>query len=291
MQAATLLYHDVVPTGQLDSSGFCGAVANRYKLSCDMFDAHLLAIATCRNVSVATARELLREDPNRRRPGLFSFDDAGVSSITEIAERLEAFGWRGNFFVPTNYIGQLGFLSAAQILELHQRGHVIGSHSCSHPRRIDELSDRELQAEWTDSTVILSDILREPVFCGSVPGGFYSARVATAAERAGLKILFNSEPVCGWFKHGSMWIAGRLPIVDHTPAEKAAKLVSAAPLTVFREQALWNGKKLTKAVAGRFYQRASEWLHRHKHRSRNVSEDDSLLSLVMSNDRHATSSE
>jgi len=291
MQTATLLYHDVVPTGQLDSSGFCGAVANRYKLTCDMFDAHLLAVATCRNVTIATVRELLRDSSNRQCPGLFSFDDAGLSAITEIAERLEAFGWRGHFFVPTNYIGQPGFLSAAQIFELHQRGHVIGSHSCSHPRRIDALSDHELQAEWTDSTAILSDILHEPVFCGSVPGGFYSVRVASAAEQAGLKILFNSEPVWRWFKHSSMWIAGRLPIVDHTPATKAAKLVSADTMTVFREQALWNGKKLTKAVAGRFYQRASEWLHRNKHRARNDSADDSLLSFVTSNNSQNTFTE
>ncbi|MCX7420700.1 MAG: polysaccharide deacetylase family protein [Planctomycetia bacterium] len=280
MQVATLLYHDVVPTGQLESSGFCGAVANRYKLSCDIFDAHLLAIAVCRNLTIVTARELLREPASRQCSGLFSFDDAGVSAMIEIAERLEAFGWRGNFFVPTNYIGQSGFLSAAQILELHERGHVIGSHSCSHPRRIDELNDCELQTEWTDSSIILSDIVGERVSCGSVPGGFYSARVAAAAEQAGLKILFNSEPVCRWFKHGSMWIAGRLPIVDHTPATKAAKLVVADPMTILREQVLWNGKKLTKSVAGRLYQRASEWLHRHKHRSRNDSTDDTLLSLV-----------
>jgi hypothetical protein len=264
MQAATLLYHDVVSTGQLDSSGFSGAVANRYKLTCDMFDAHLLAIAVCRNLKISTARELLRENSNRSCPGLFSFDDAGVSAIAEIAERLEAFGWRGHFFVPTNYIGQPRFLSVAQIFELHERGHVIGTHSCSHPRRIDALSDHELQAEWTDSAAILSDIVREPMYCGSVPGGFYSTRVAAAAERAGLKILFNSEPVCRWSNHGSLLIAGRVPIVDHTPATKAAKLAIADPITVMREQILWNGKKLTKAVAGPFYQRASEWLHRHK---------------------------
>ncbi len=267
MQAATLLYHDVVPTGQLDSSGFCGAVANRYKLTCDAFDAHLLAIAVCRNLTVSTARELLREPANRQCPGLFSFDDAGVSAITEITERLEVLGWRGHFFVPTNYIGQPGFLSAAQILELHERGHVIGTHSCSHPRRLNELSDHELQAEWTDSSAILSDIVGEPMFCGSVPGGFYSLRVAAAAERAGLKILFTSEPVCRWTNHGSLLIAGRLPIVDHTPATKAAKLVVADSMTVLRERLLWNSKKLTKAVAGRFYQRASEWFHRHKHLS------------------------
>jgi peptidoglycan/xylan/chitin deacetylase (PgdA/CDA1 family) len=262
MQAATLLYHDVVPHGHLESSGFSGPVANRYKLTIDQFESHLLAMAVSPDVEQATAREVLNRSAGGHCPCLFSFDDGGVSCLTEIADRLEAFDWRGHFFITTDCLDQPGFLLSEQLVELHQRGHIIGTHSCSHPPRIDELSDAELFAEWSQSAEHLADLLHEPIWCGSVPGGFFSERVASAAERAGLKLLFNSEPDIRWRSFGSMTIAGRLPIVNHTTAESAVKLASADALTLWRHQFVWKSKKLAKTITGRWYRQAAEWWFR-----------------------------
>jgi len=41
-----LMYHDVVPAGAEDSSGFLGRDAALYKIAPDMFDAHLAAMFT-----------------------------------------------------------------------------------------------------------------------------------------------------------------------------------------------------------------------------------------------------
>lgn len=262
MRTAALLYHDVVPAQQPEASGFRGAVADRYKLSCDSFDAHLRAIVGRPLLRCETVTRLATTDDGC--PCLFTFDDGGVSALTEIADRLEALGWRGHFFIPTDHIGQPGFLSVEQIRELHQRGHVIGSHSCSHPRRIDQLNDSDLQREWSQSFDILSSLLQSPIDCGSVPGGFFSRRVAEAARRAGLKVLFNSEPTCRWKMFGSLWVAGRLPIVNHTSAAMAAALSTGDRRTILRQQLVWSGKKLAKAVAGGLYRQASEWFFRQK---------------------------
>src|SRR5437870_13740379 len=40
------MYHDVVPAGAEDSSGFLGRDAALYKIAPDMFDAHLAAITS-----------------------------------------------------------------------------------------------------------------------------------------------------------------------------------------------------------------------------------------------------
>ncbi|MDA1251580.1 MAG: polysaccharide deacetylase family protein [Planctomycetota bacterium] len=264
MRTATLLYHDVVPADQLQTSGFQGAVADRYKLSCDSFDAHLRAIVGRPLLRCETVTRLMSSSSDDGCPCLFTFDDGGVSALTEIAERLEAAGWRGRFFIPTDHIGQPGFLSAEQIRELHQRGHIIGTHSCSHPRRIDQLNDSDLQREWSQSTEILANVLQSPIECGSVPGGFFSRRVAEAASRAGLKVLFNSEPTCRWKKPGSLWIAGRLPIVNHTSASMAAALATGDRHTITQQQLVWNGKKLAKTVAGGLYRQVSEWIFSQK---------------------------
>ena len=264
MRAATLLYHDVVPAGEPEASGFCGAVANRYKLTQETFDAHLQAIVGRPVVRCATASQVLGGETMPNRPCLFTFDDGGLSALTEIAERLEAFGWRGHFFITTDRIGDPGFLSADQIRELHQRGHVIGTHSCSHQARIDALNDADLLREWSQSTAVLTDIVGTPIWCGSVPGGFFSLRVACAAQQAGLKLLFNSEPTCRWSRYSELHIAGRLPIVNHTSPAMAAKLAAGDARTILQQQLVWTGKKFAKAVAGGFYRQASEWFFRRQ---------------------------
>lgn len=264
MRAATLLYHDVVPTGEPESSGFPGAVANRYKLTREAFDAHLRAIVGRPLLQSVTAQQVLSGGTTNACPCLFTFDDGGVSALTEIADLLEALDWRGHFFITTDRIGDPGFLSADQIRELHRRGHVIGTHSCSHPERIDALNDAELLREWSESSAVLTDILGTPTWCGSVPGGFFSLRVAIAAQRAGLKLLFNSEPTCRWSKYSALHVAGRLPIVNHTSAAMAATLAAGDARTILRQQFVWTGKKFAKAVAGGFYRQASEWFFRRQ---------------------------
>ena len=125
------------------------------------FDAHLDAIASVRDV-----------------PFLITVDDGGVSYYTMLADRLEARGWRGYCFVSTNQIGTRGFLDAAQIRELDQRGHLIGSHSASHPTRFSACTPEQMREEWTISRQVLEDILGHDVTLASVPGGYYSKAVA-----------------------------------------------------------------------------------------------------------------
>ncbi len=264
MQAASLLYHDVVPEGELDTSGFSGVVANRYKLTRTVFENHLQAIGSRSSIRCATAQQVLSGEMSHVCPCLMTFDDGGITALTEIAPRLESLHWRGHFFITTDCIGRPGFLSAEQVRELHQRGHVIGTHSCSHPLRIDELNEVELLREWSESAAVLEDILGTPIWCGSVPGGFFSRRVAIAARQAGLKLLFTSEPTCRWTPFGDLRIAGRLPIVNHTTASHAATLAEGDRWTIFRQQCVWNGKKFAKSIAGEFYRDASEWFFRKK---------------------------
>src|SRR5262245_49650844 len=116
------MYHDVVPEGAEDTSGFAGPDAAIYKVTPELFDAHLVAIR--RVSSPPDPRDL----PDLRAGGmpLFTFDDGGASA-TQAAERLEAHGYRGHFFVTTDYIGSRGFAGEHDLRDLRRRGHVIGS--------------------------------------------------------------------------------------------------------------------------------------------------------------------
>src|SRR5258707_1729352 len=182
----TLLYHDVVDRGADDSSGFPGAGAARYKLTPAEFRDHVQAVRGVLQTPPCTVHEL-RPDEDTSARGLFTFDDGGRSACTPIADLLDECGWRGHFFITADYLDTPTFVTPAQVRDLHKRGHVIGSHSCSHPRRMSSCTWEELAGEWRRSCAMLADILGEPVKTASVPGGFYSRRVGEAAAHIGIQ--------------------------------------------------------------------------------------------------------
>ena len=233
MREIALLYHDVVRTDDFDSSGFAGADAAIYKVPLKKFQDHLTAISGV-------------------TPGaIFTFDDGGISAYSYIADNLEERGWRGYFFIATNWIGKPGFLNNSQIRELRERGHIIGSHSCSHPSRISRYTLVDIIHEWSRSSAVLSDILGEPVLTASVPGGYYSKKVAGAAALAGLETLFTSEPRTHTDLVEGCLVKGRFMIQRTTSARTAAALARGAVVPQLRQFVWWNAKKVLKAVGGK----------------------------------------
>lgn len=248
-----LMYHDVTTENAEDTSGFGGPGAARYKLPVDQFERHLDAIA-------AVVREIPLATPSKNELKsaasslwTITFDDGGVSAATEIAERLERRGWRGWFFITTDFLDTAAFCSQLQIKELHRRGHLIGSHSCSHPERISDCSWDQLVQEWTRSRQILTEIIEQPVVSASVPGGFYSTRVAQAAAKSGIQVLFNSEPTTGAFEIDGMLVLGRYSVYRGMSADDVASLMTS-PMRRMRQAAFWNLKKAAKVLVGPAYQ-------------------------------------
>jgi peptidoglycan/xylan/chitin deacetylase (PgdA/CDA1 family) len=259
MKAVTLLYHDVIEPGRAASSGFNSSDADIYKLDTGDFERHLQAIAGTRNAPETTVWELLKSAPiSSKVPVFLSFDDGGASAPAT-ADMLDRRGWKGHFFITTDFIGTPAFMTAADIRELCVRGHVVGSHSCSHPRRISYLSDNELQMEWRNSVASLQEILGEKVEAASVPGGFYSNRVGEFASRAGIRALFNSEPTVRISQINNCAVIGRFGLQRDSSAELAAQFARRDPSTLLRQAAYWNAKKLVKAAGGEHWLAFRKW--------------------------------
>jgi len=261
MRVACLLYHDVIESSDWDSSGFTGPGTSKYKLARPEFEAHLAAITKARDTPPSTAHELANAS-NDTLPFLLTFDDGGESAVTRIAILLEKYGWRGHFFVTAGQISKKGFLNSEQICFLRRKGHVIGSHSLSHPVRMSYCSKVELANEWTMSITILSDILGEQVDTASVPGGYYSNRVGEAAAAAGVRVLFNSEPTTAVHVTVGCLVVGRYNIFRGMSPEVSANLVSIHSDARSRQWLYWNLKKFAKTSAGMPYLAARQWLLR-----------------------------
>jgi peptidoglycan/xylan/chitin deacetylase (PgdA/CDA1 family) len=250
----------VVEKADWESSGFTGPGTAKYKLSRTEFDSHLSAIAATRKDRAITAHELTGAS-SETFPFLLTFDDGGVSA-TRIAGLLEKHGWCGHFFVTAGKIGESGFVTPEQIRGLRANGHVIGSHSFSHPVRMSHCSAEILLEEWTRSSRILSDILGEPIDTASVPGGYYSKRVAETAAASGIRILFNSEPTIRVHSVEGCLVVGRYNIFRGTPAFVSGELVSLQSQARSRQWMFWNFKKIAKGIAGRPYLAARQLLLR-----------------------------
>jgi len=245
MSAATvaLMYHDVVAPGREDESGFPGRDAARYKVAPALFAAHLAAIDGLPPVAI-------------------TFDDGGVSAI-RAADELERRGRTACFFVTCNYIGAPGFVDRRDIRELAARGHVVGSHSCSHPLRMGHCSRAQLVDEWTRSRAILESIVGADVRVGSVPGGDFAPAVAATAADSGFRLLFTSEPTRVPQRVGELTLVGRYTMQHSTSAATVAGLVSGSWAPRARQAMWWTARKATKQIAGARYLKLRKLLLGH----------------------------
>lgn len=246
-----LLYHDVVPVADAERSGFSGAGSNVYKLPPDAFDAHLEALARAfpHGPQLLTGSEPLLTHV----PLMLTFDDGGVSALDEVAPRLEARGWRGHFFITTNRIGTDGFLTAAQIRELHMRGHAVGSHSDTHPVIMTALSAAEIRREWRNSIARLSDVIDAPVRIAAVPGGYTNHLVARIAAEEGIRFLFTSEPRVRLIRVLDAQILGRYTVKQMTSSRAAVALAGHSRTSQILQWLRWNGLKAAKKSLGSAY--------------------------------------
>lgn len=247
VSGGALMYHDLAG---VPASGFEGAGAAVYKLERDQFDEHLRVLAA----SFPAGPGVLdgRRQPPPRVPFVLTFDDGGISAI-HIADRLECRGWRGHFFITTSCIGSRRFLKGCDIRALRAAGHVIGSHSATHPSVMSALSERTLASEWCDSRARLEDLLGEDVVTASLPGGYCSLRVVRAAERAGVQLLWTSDPTRRVRRSGKVWHIGRYAVYRHMDGRQAAALAGGSRIRQCQQWLRWNSLKPAKALLGAMY--------------------------------------
>ena len=240
-----LIYHDVAAPGEADEVGFPGRLAGRYKHAPEVFERHLDAVA-------ATERRVGLLDAGA--DVALTFDDGGASAM-DIADRLERRGWLGYFFVTTGRIDTPGFVTRDQVRELVSRGHVVGSHSHTHPAYMGRLTAGELRREWVQSRDRLAEILGRPPGTAAVPGGFLSRTVIEEAARAGYALLMTSQPSARAHRRDGMTVQGRYTIWSDTPPATAAAYARGALAARARLWTEWQLKGAAKRMSPRVYDR------------------------------------
>jgi peptidoglycan/xylan/chitin deacetylase (PgdA/CDA1 family) len=246
-----LMYHDVVD-GDSEASGRSGAGPDRYKVTRQRFVEHLDRIEQKVGVPPAVADDLLAGRGSSPLWAL-TFDDGGDTAL-RVGEELQRRAWRGHFFITSGVIGTPGFVDASAIRELDRMGHIVGSHSMTHPERMASLPESDLLREWSGSVAVLADLVGKDVHTASVPGGYYRKNVAVAAARAGITTLFTSEPVRSAHRVDGCLVVGRFSIRRDVSAEEAARAAAGEAASWLPAYVGWNARKLAKQLAGKRYE-------------------------------------
>lgn len=228
-----LMFHDVI--GYLcPASGFQTIGANQYRLDEDVFSLFVELTSEAKNDVV------------------YTFDDGGVSFYQIIAPILERHEKRGIFCITTSYIGKPGFLSAEQIKALDSKGHIIASHSHTHPRDISRLSENDLYEEWSKSKAILENILGKSVIAASVPGGAVSKKVIHSLFKAGFSEIYTSKPAITQQRYQDGIVIGRFAIKRSTSEIELNKILNSQAYR-FRLFLEYKVLRVIKALMGPSY--------------------------------------
>jgi len=220
-EIAGLMYHEV--TDDPRTSGFQRPGALPYTLTRAAFRRHLNAIAAGpMRPELVSQLDLCG---NGKRHLLLTFDDGGASAMY-VADELARRDWKAHFFIITGRLGERTFLKPADVRSLHSAGHIIGTHSHTHPDIFRALPRELMTSEWRVSRAILESLLGEPCSTASVPGGDISRVVLESAGEAGIRHLFTSEPLVRPERIGDTWIIGRVILKAGVSAATIRELVS-----------------------------------------------------------------
>ncbi|MBD3343603.1 MAG: polysaccharide deacetylase family protein [Chitinivibrionales bacterium] len=147
--------------------------------------------------TLAESARIKESDKNSHLP-LFciTFDDGFEDFYHYVLPVLEKFNVKVTLFPIVSYIGTTAawdvfpsraHLSKAQLREIADKGHEIGSHSLTHPD-LTMLNQRDLERELTESRLILEDIIGRKVISLSFPYGRWNSRVWNTARHSGYSI-------------------------------------------------------------------------------------------------------
>lgn len=176
---------------------------------------------------------------------VFTFDDGGVSNL-RAAKLLKEREEKGYFFITTSKIGDNCFLDRKGVLEIDKMGHIIGSHSHTHPMIFKSLSYHKMLEEWRVSKDILENILGKKVEVCSIPGGDSDSKTYESALEVGFSKIFDSEPIVKKRSLDELEIIGRISIKNSTSEKELRKILTMEALP--RLQRIRMIKKVIKTI-------------------------------------------
>ncbi len=118
------------------------------------------------------------------KPVALTFDDGYADAYTAALPILRKYQATATFYLVTEFIGQPGYLTWAQVRALHRSGMEIGAHTLSHAD-LPYLAPLTAYREMSLARVSIGREIGAPVRSFCYPYGHYTLELAEAARRTG----------------------------------------------------------------------------------------------------------
>lgn len=182
-----LMYHELGLPGRSTCHSEPGYL--RYVVPASDFRQHLELLASegwsGRNVTQAI-------ESFGHKAVCITFDDGCETDLVSAAPMLKEFGFGATSYITVEFLGRPGYMSRAQVRELHSQGFEIGCHSLTHPYLTD-IDDARLWEETAGAKERLEQITGVRVDHFSCPGGRWNRRVQEAVKKAGFRTMATSR--------------------------------------------------------------------------------------------------
>lgn len=183
-----------------------------------------------------------------QRPVVITFDDGDVTNVEIALPLLLERGMSADFFITTDYIGQPGMVSPADIRTLVDAGMGVGSHGRSHAF-LEDVDPDELYAELFESRSCLQRITGRAVTSLALPGGRGGERELRVARALGYVDLFGSVPGINARSSRQGWLE-RLAVTRPMPLARFADFVRWEGARPVWAKARFHGLALPKRLLG-----------------------------------------
>ena len=160
------------------------------------------------------------------RPVILTFDDGYADFYTTALPILLSHDFRGEEYVVSGFVGQPGYMTAAQVREADRSGVEIGSHTVSHAN-LATASFGAVRAQITESKAFLEKLIGHPVVSFCYPSGKFSSAVVSQVAAAGYH-----DATTTWFGYshtlGDRYVWTRLRVSGGEPLDQFAAAVRSA---------------------------------------------------------------
>jgi len=160
------------------------------------------------------------------KPVILTFDDGYADFFTTALPILMGHDFRAEEYVVSSFVGQPGYMNAAQVREADRSGIEIGSHTVSHAN----LAASSTGASWaqiTQSKAFLEQLIGHPIVSFCYPSGKFSSAVASQVAAAG---YHDATTTRFGYSHtmGDRYVWTRLRVSGGEPLDQVAAAVRSA---------------------------------------------------------------
>ncbi|MGV3589925.1 MAG: polysaccharide deacetylase family protein [Adhaeribacter sp.] len=124
------------------------------------------------------------------KPIMLTFDDTALDQYTVALPEMQKYGFKGVFFIMTVSLGRPRYMTRAQVKELADAGHVIGSHTWDH-QNVKKLKGQDWATQIDKPTEQLEAITGKPIKYFAYPFGLWGPEVIPELKNRGFTAAFQ----------------------------------------------------------------------------------------------------